>query len=494
LSEEFLTPLQESQNKGEEMAISSPASNDRRAIGGKYLLMQLMSQSPRAQVFLSESLTEPKQNYAIKLFNTVAMSVEQRQRMEKEIDLAIHAEHPYLVSGIEAINSNGLTGYVMEYAPGGSLRDKIDKGSISEHHVIRIAAQLCSGLNALHSLGIVHRNLRPSTILFDNHGDVRITNFGIVREHGANRLTEHKAVLGAAEYVSPEYLETGMLDRRSDIYALGTLLYEMVTGRVPFAYPNPVRSLQARLNEEPTPPQAFAPACSEHLQSIILRALARNPFSRYESGTEMLEDLLAFSPTLDVMESPCPDEGVYQSSLFIQEFSFDDAEEDEEDFAKSNKVLDWSMDAGIAVGSLASTVCELATSEEAKHFAQQSLELTKRVGKVSLGCLLMGADQCVKFSGSVPSIQVRSSFIRAACILLLGVSVSILGYRYAGTADKVAPQIERFVSQIAEELSEPIAAHAKTIAAHAKTVVGDDVKGIATAETKAPAAPKIIRR
>lgn len=486
----------------------SSNSEKQKAIAGKYHLIRRLSQSPRAQVFTAR-VADSEEERVLKIFNTLAMSTEQQQRMEKEIELALRVEHPYVIAAECSIDSGGIRGYAMEYARGGSLLERLKEGPLSEREVIRITAQLCAGLNALHAHGIVHRNLRPSTILFDACDDVRISNFGIVREQGAQRLTEHQAVLGAAEYVSPEYLETGMLDRRSDIYSLGTVIYEMICGQLPFNYSNPVASLQARLTEQPLSPRAITENCSEHLQSVILRALARNPFSRYESGMEMLEDLLSFSPSLDISASPCPDEAIYRSDLFVQDASFEEYDEYEHEHYVSlgAKMLDWGIEAGQTTASLAAATYSVLTSEEVKEGASQSFDFTKRISKEGYRQSKICLIQAARVSSKFRHLQVPHEALRVACLLLLGLSVSFLGYRYAGVADRMAPEVAQFITEIAADFSEPIAAHA-----HHPTQVqpqeteeevesGEQVEQLSKASptqkvlpAKKPQAPKVIRR
>ena len=183
---------------------------------------------------------------------------------------------------------------VMEWVDGRLLRQiLIEKKKLPIERAIRIALGICDALEYIHSKGVVHRDLKPENIMVDANDNVKLIDFGIAGSAGMRRLTFAKLTqaMGTPDYISPEQVKSKRGDARSDIYALGVMLYEMLTGEVPFHGPSAFAIMNDRLLNNPVPPRELNPEISPQLQEIIYRALERKPENRYASAREFAHDL-----------------------------------------------------------------------------------------------------------------------------------------------------------------------------------------------------------
>jgi serine/threonine protein kinase len=182
---------------------------------------------------------------------------------------------------------------VMEWCEGRLLRDILQEGRIPRERAIRIAVAVLEALEYIHENGVVHRDLKPENIMLDEHDNVKLIDFGIAGDTAAKRLTYANltAALGSPNYISPEQAKGKRGDARSDIYAMGVILYEMLTGVVPFRGNNPVEIINDRLLNHPVPPTVADPSISPQLQEVLYRALERDPRNRYASAREFAHDL-----------------------------------------------------------------------------------------------------------------------------------------------------------------------------------------------------------
>lgn len=227
------------------------------------------------------------------LFPEVAQDKVAAQRFQNEIFASYGVSHPNVVRAYEYIRDGDLVAYTMEYVGGGDLADRLGKSnnSLTITEIARILSQMCSGVQAIHDAGIVHRDLKPENILLTKEGDVKIADFGIARTERGPKLTEHGGVVGTIDYVSPEYMLNSQVDWRSDIYAIGILGYEMITGESPFRADSVYATMTKRLKTDAPPPSTKRPECPPELDAIILKAMLRNPEERYQSSAEMFYDL-----------------------------------------------------------------------------------------------------------------------------------------------------------------------------------------------------------
>ena len=214
-------------------------------------------------------------------------------RFRREQEIGEKLDHPGVVKVIPE-NGRSRVYMVMEWVEGRLLRQVLrEQGKLPPARAIKIALGVCDVLDHIHSRGVVHRDLKPENIMVDAEDRVKLIDFGIAGSEGARRLTFAKLsqVMGTPDYISPEQVKGKRGDGRSDIYALGVMFYEMLTGKTPFQGPNAFAVMNDRLLNNPTPPREANPEISLELQEVIYRALERDPRKRYASAHEFAWDL-----------------------------------------------------------------------------------------------------------------------------------------------------------------------------------------------------------
>ncbi|MGA2598937.1 MAG: serine/threonine-protein kinase [Bryobacteraceae bacterium] len=215
------------------------------------------------------------------------------ERFHREEDIGTKLDHPAVMKVIKDSEHSQLY-MVMEWVDGRLLRQLMDElKKVPPERATRIALGISEALEYIHKNGVVHRDLKPENIMIDGEDRVKLIDFGIAGQAGARRLTFTKLsdTMGTPEYISPEQVKGKRGDGRSDVYALGVMLYEMLTGRPPFQGSNPFVVINDRLLNNPEPPREIDPSISPQLQEIIYRALERDPKNRYGSAREMAWDL-----------------------------------------------------------------------------------------------------------------------------------------------------------------------------------------------------------
>jgi len=214
-------------------------------------------------------------------------------RFMREEEIAKRLDHP----GVMKVFSGGKHSrmyMVMEWAQGRPLRKVLThEKKLAPERAILIALTICEALQYIHRQGVVHRDLKPENIMVDSEDRIKLIDFGIAGSAGARRLTfaNFTRSMGTPDYVSPEQVKSKRGDARSDLYALGVIFYEMLTGELPFEGANPLVVLNDRLVNHPIPPRERDPQISPQLQEIIYRALERNPANRYANAREFANDL-----------------------------------------------------------------------------------------------------------------------------------------------------------------------------------------------------------
>lgn len=261
-------------------------------IAGRYKLKEILGRGGVGVVYRANDM-DLGEEIAIKVLQGQATRNKQDlERFKREIITArkiTHANviriHDFGMSGDEAFIS-------MELLGGGTLADKIEDGPMAIKPGLEIALGICGGLEAAHQMGIIHRDIKPDNVLFDDTGRPKLVDFGLARL--ASAPTRTIGFSGTPFYVSPEQAEGGEVTGRSDIYSLGVLLFEMFTGRLPFLADNLVRLAMMHANEPPPTPRSVRPDLSPILEAIILRCLQKDALVRYESAAEVAVDLRAF--------------------------------------------------------------------------------------------------------------------------------------------------------------------------------------------------------
>ncbi|KAA9166732.1 Stk1 family PASTA domain-containing Ser/Thr kinase [Amycolatopsis acidicola] len=222
-----------------------------------------------------------------------------QERFRREAQNAAALNHPAIVAVYdtgEAQTEYGPLPYiVMEYVSGRTLRDIVKtEGPMSQKRAMEVMADVCAALDFSHRHGIVHRDVKPANVMITNHGAVKVMDFGIARamHDGQAAMTQTAAVIGTAQYLSPEQARGEGVDARSDVYAAGCVLYELITGEPPFTGDSPVAVAYQHVREDPKAPSTVNPAVSPELDAIVLKALSKGPANRYQSAAEMRSDMV----------------------------------------------------------------------------------------------------------------------------------------------------------------------------------------------------------
>lgn len=274
-----------------------------RTFAGKYRIDSMVGEGGMARVYLATHL-EIQKPVVIKLMHNNLSPKERAtslKRFEQEIKVTARLDHPNLVSVFDGGEISGRPYLVMEYIKGDSLRTHIiNSGALDFKEAIAIVSQACAGLSEAHNQGIVHRDLKPENIMLreqSNRPDwVKVVDFGIAHlKQGGSKLTATGIAVGTVDYMSPEYLQDKPIDHRADIYALGIMLYELLTAHCPFEGESCEAILTKHLFQRPMPPSSvrtdMQPGCA--LDVIVERALEKEPEARYQSTMEMRKALLA---------------------------------------------------------------------------------------------------------------------------------------------------------------------------------------------------------
>lgn len=263
-----------------------------KIIAQQYEILQRIGDGGMASVFTARRLADG-QIIALKILREqYAADAEFVERFEREARAVSALAHPHMVRLIDSGRDGSVHFIAMEYIPGVNLKQLIRRhGPVPAADAVAIAAQVCEVLEYAHAHGVIHRDIKPQNILLTDDGGVKVTDFGIARATSAATITQTGTVLGSVQYLSPEQASGAEVGTAADIYGLGVVLYEMVTGRLPFDGDSAVAIAIKHIHEEPVPPQQLAPSVPDRVNGIILRALAKSPQGRYASAEAMREDL-----------------------------------------------------------------------------------------------------------------------------------------------------------------------------------------------------------
>lgn len=243
------------------------------------------------EVFLADD-QKLKRRVALKFLNpNLANDPDLRQRFLREAQSAAALNHPNIVTIYEVAEFANRVFMAMEYVEGRTLRELIDANQLTPPLSFQMLLQICDGLHAAHQAGYVHRDIKPLNIIVGQDGRVRILDFGLAKVVGDTQLTQAGSAIGTFQYMSPEQGQGIEADHRSDIFALGVMLYEMITSKLPFQRSGMPATIYAIVNEEPPPLSQFREDVEPGLQEVVNKALAKSPANRYQSVSEMADDL-----------------------------------------------------------------------------------------------------------------------------------------------------------------------------------------------------------
>jgi eukaryotic-like serine/threonine-protein kinase len=277
-----------------EATAGPPGALTGTVLSGRYRLESKLGSGGMSTVYLARDETLERWVAAKVLHREISDQPDQLERFRREARAVAQVSHPNVVAVIDAGEDGGRPYIVFEYVDGETLKQRIDHaGKLPLDEAAAYAIEVGRGLGAAHSRRLVHRDVKPQNVLIDSEGRAKVTDFGIARELEQDGLTKTGRVLGTTDYVSPEQAMGQPVDARSDIYSLGVLLYEMLTGEVPFTAENLVGVAMKHVNEKMPDVQRKRPEVSSALAAVVERATQKKPEKRYPDMSAMLADLEA---------------------------------------------------------------------------------------------------------------------------------------------------------------------------------------------------------
>src|SRR5215470_4105509 len=283
-----------------------------RLLGGRYQVGDLLGYGGMAEVHRGRDLRLGR-DVAIKMLRTdLARDRTFQERFRREAQNAASLNHPAIVAVYDTGEERAPTGetipfIVMEFVNGRTLKEVLaQEGQIPPRRALEIVADICAALEFSHRHGIIHRDIKPGNVMLTQTGQVKVMDFGIARAlaSGATTMTQTSAVIGTAQYLSPEQARGESVDARSDVYATGCVLYELLCGHPPFVGDSPVSVAYQHVREEPKAPSLSNRDVTPAIDAIVLKALAKNPVNRYQSAGEMRADLLRAAAGRPVYAEP----------------------------------------------------------------------------------------------------------------------------------------------------------------------------------------------
>ena len=271
-----------------------------RRLGGRYELGSVLGRGGMAEVYLAHD-TRLGRTVAVKTLRVdLARDPSFQARFRREAQSAASLNHPAIVAvydtGEDYVDGVSIPYIVMEYVDGSTLRELLHSGrKLLPERAMEMCIGILQALEYSHRSGIVHRDIKPANVMLTRNGQVKVMDFGIARAMGDSgmTMTQTAAVIGTAQYLSPEQAKGEQVDSRSDLYSTGCLIYELLTNRPPFVGDSPVAVAYQHVREEPQPTTVFDPEISPDMDAIVMKALVKDPDYRYQSADEMRADIEA---------------------------------------------------------------------------------------------------------------------------------------------------------------------------------------------------------
>jgi serine/threonine-protein kinase len=284
---------------------------DARLLGGRYEIGSPLGYGGMAEVHRGRDLRLGR-DVAVKVLRSdLARDPGFQARFRREAQNAAALNHPAIVAvydtGEELGGDNNLPFIVMEYVEGRTLKEVLtDEGPLMPQRALEVTADVCAALDFSHRNGIIHRDIKPGNVMMTPNGTVKVMDFGIARAitNATAAMTQTSAVIGTAQYLSPEQARGETVDARSDVYSTGCLLYELLCGQPPFTGDNPVSVAYQHVREDPVPPGELNSDVTPAIDAIVLKAMAKNPVNRYQTAGDMRNDLLRAAAGRPVEAAP----------------------------------------------------------------------------------------------------------------------------------------------------------------------------------------------
>jgi serine/threonine-protein kinase len=266
----------------------------RRATGNRYRVLRRIGGGGMAHVYRAEH-AQLERPLVIKVLHAhLARDEEMRVRFRREAEAACQLQHPNICSIVDYGEAGDTVYIAMPFLAGGSLADVLARDrSVAAGAAASVTVQVAAALDYAHRRGVVHRDVKPDNILFDEDGHALVTDFGIATARFHGRLTNTGRAMGTPHYMSPEQAMGRMVDGRSDVYALGVMLYEMLLGIPPFDGADSYSVGYKHVHEQPVPPDQVDSRTPPALNAIVMRCLAKSPTERYQRGNDLADALLA---------------------------------------------------------------------------------------------------------------------------------------------------------------------------------------------------------
>ena len=273
----------------------SELTNLRRSAGGRYRVIRRMGSGGMAHVYYAQHATLDRPLVIKVLHSHLAKDAEMRERFRREAEASAQLYHPHICPIIDFAEMHELVYLVMPYLAGGSLADVLirDK-AVAAHPAASICAQVAVALDYAHRRGIVHRDVKPDNVLFDEDGHAQLTDFGIATARFHGRLTRNGRAMGTPHYMSPEQAMGKMVDGRSDLYAVGVMLYEMVLGFPPFDGADSYSVGYKQVHEQAIAPDVVDSRIPSEVSAIVMKCLAKQANERFQTGFALADALLSY--------------------------------------------------------------------------------------------------------------------------------------------------------------------------------------------------------